>query len=150
MENLKRAKKETEEFSEEMRQRVEKAKNMDISELKGTVLQRFQELTDDEMGILESLDQHPVGEVIMKLIGPELEQIFSEPEDETDRMLADDMPREMYERAPIEGEGLDDKPFMGMAGPNTEEYRVDPTRPEFKRPRPEEVDPMMKREMASR
>ena len=120
MENLKRAKKETEEFSEEMRQRVEKAKNMDISELKGTVLQRFQELTDDEMGILESLDQHPVGEVIMKLIGPELEQIFSEPEDETDRMLADDMPREMYERAPIEGEGLDDKPFMGMAGPNTE------------------------------
>ena len=37
-----------------------------------------------------------------------------------------------------------------MAGPNTEEYRVDPTRPEFKRPRPEEVDPMMKREMASR
>ena len=150
MENLKRAKKETEEFSEEMRQRVEKAKNMDISELKGTVLQRFQELTDDEMGILESLDQHPVGEVIMKLICPELEQIFSEPEDETDRMLADDMPREMYERAPIEGEGLDDKPFMGMAGPNTEEYRVDPTRPEFKRPRPEEVDPMMKREMASR
>ena len=150
MENLKRAKKETEEFSEEMRQRVEKAKNMDISELKGTVLQRFQELTDDEMGILESLDQHPVGEVIMKLIGPELEQIFSEPEDETDRMLADDMPREMYERAPIEGEGLDDKPFMGMAGPNTEEYRVDPTRPEFKRPRPEEVDPMMKREMAAR
>ena len=133
-----------------MRQRVEKAKNMDISELKGTVLQRFQELTDDEMGILESLDQHPVGEVIMKLIGPELEQIFSEPEDETDRMLADDMPREMYERAPIEGEGLDDKPFMGMAGPNTEEYRVDPTRPEFKRPRPDEVDPMMKREMASR
>ena len=133
-----------------MRQRVEKAKNMDISELKGTVLQRFQELTDDEMGILESLDQHPVGEVIMKLIGPELEQIFSEPEDETDRMLADDMPREMYERAPIESEGLDDKPFMGMAGPNTEEYRVDPTRPEFKRPRPEEVDPMMKREMASR
>lgn len=150
MKNLERAQKETEEFSEEMRQRVEKAKNMDISELKGTVLQRFQELTDDEMGILESLDQHPVGEVIMKLIGPELEQIFSEPEDETDRMLADDMPREMYERAPIEGEGLDDKPFMGMAGPNTEEYRVDPTRPEFKRPRPEEVDPMMKREMASR
>ena len=96
MKNLERAQKETEEFSEEMRQRVEKAKNMDISELKGTVLQRFQELTDDEMGILESLDQHPVGEVIMKLIGPELEQIFSEPEDETDRMLAEDIPREMY------------------------------------------------------
>ena len=32
--NLERAKKETEEFSKEMRQRVEKAKNMDISELK--------------------------------------------------------------------------------------------------------------------
>ena len=73
---------------------------MDISELKGTVLQRFQELTDDEMGILETLEQHPVGEVIMKLIGPELEQIFSEPESETEQMLADDIPR--YERAPMQ------------------------------------------------
>ena len=102
---------------------------MDISELRGTVLQRFQELTDDEAGILQTLEQHPVGEVIMKLIGPELEQIFSEPEGETEQMLADDMP---------------------SAGPNPEQYRVDPSRPEFKRPRPEEVDPMMKREMASR
>jgi len=66
---------------------------MDISELKGTVLQRFQELTDEEAGILQSLEQHPVGEVIMKLIGPELEQIFSEPEGETEQMLADDMPQ---------------------------------------------------------
>jgi len=66
---------------------------MDISELKGTVLQRFQELTDEEAGILQSLEQHPVGEVIMKLIGPELEQIFSEPESETEQMLSDDMPQ---------------------------------------------------------
>ena len=65
---------------------------MDISELRGTVLQRFQELTDDEAGILQTLEQHPVGEVIMKLIGPELEQIFSEPESETEQMLSDDMP----------------------------------------------------------
>lgn len=68
---------------------------MDISELKGTVLQRFQELTDEEAGILQSLEQHPVGEVIMKLIGPELEQIFSEPESETEQMLSDDMPQDM-------------------------------------------------------
>ena len=102
MENLKRAQKETEEFSEKMRQRVEKAKTMDISELKSTVLQRYQELTDEEAGILQTIEQHPIGEIIMKLIGPELEQIFSEPEDETDRMLADDMPREMYERAPMQ------------------------------------------------
>lgn len=68
---------------------------MDISELKGTVLQRFQELTDDEAGILQTLEQHPVGEVIMKLIGPELEQIFSEPESETEQMLSDDMPQDM-------------------------------------------------------
>jgi len=73
---------------------------MDISELKGTVLQRFQELTAEETVILETLEQHPVGEVIMKLIGPELEQIFSEPEDETEQMLADDIPR--YERAPMQ------------------------------------------------
>lgn len=73
---------------------------MDISELKGTVLQRFQELTAEETVILETLEQHPVGEVIMKLIGPELEQIFSEPESETEQMLADDIPR--YERAPMQ------------------------------------------------
>jgi hypothetical protein len=80
---------------------------MDISELKGTVLQRFQELTDEEAGILQSLEQHPVGEVIMKLIGPELEQIFSDPESETEQMLADDMPqafgrREMPEEMPVD------------------------------------------------
>jgi len=80
---------------------------MDISELKGTVLQRFQELTAEETVILETLEQHPVGEVIMKLIGPELEQIFSEPEGETEQMLADDMPqafgrREMPEEMPVD------------------------------------------------
>lgn len=119
---------------------------MDISELKGTVLQRFQELTDTEIGIVQSMEEHPIGEVIMKLIGPELTEIFSEPEDETEQMLAERAVGEPPNQAPIE----DDIPFMGMAGPNTEEYRVDPTRPEFKRPRPEETDPMMKREMASR
>ena len=119
---------------------------MDISELKGTVLQRFQELTDTEIGIVQSMEEHPIGEVIMKLIGPELTEIFAEPEDETEQMLAERTVGEPPNQAPIE----DDEPFMGMAGPNTEEYRVDPTRPEFKRPRPEEVDPMMKREMASR
>ena len=66
---------------------------MDISELKGTVLQRFQELTAEETVILETLEQHPVGEVIMKLIGPELTEIFSEPESETEQMLSDDMPK---------------------------------------------------------
>ena len=140
---------------------------MDINDLRGTVLQRFQELTDEEKGIFDTIMDSPVGTVINKLVGPELDEIFSQPESETDRMLAErtvgeppnilppdedipdlarDMPEEFREQAPIE----DDKPFMGMAGPNTEEYRVDPTRPEFKRPRPEEVDPMMKREMASR
>tara|TARA_R100001510_G_scaffold11880_1_gene9104 strand:+ start:1502 stop:1870 length:369 start_codon:yes stop_codon:yes gene_type:complete len=66
---------------------------MDISDLKGAVLQRFQELTDDEVSILESLQEHPVGAVIIKLIGPELDEIFSEPESETEQMLADDMPQ---------------------------------------------------------
>ena len=152
MENLERAEKETEEFSEEMRQKVEKAKNMDISDLKGTVLQRFQELTDDEMGILESLEQHPVGEVIMKLIGPELTEIFSEPEGETEQMLAEELPPRFGRREPdMPREQFYDRvDDMPSAGPNPEQYRVDPSRPEFKRPRPEEVDPMMKREMASR
>ena len=66
---------------------------MDISELKGTVLQRFQELTDTEIGIVQSMEEHPIGEVIMKLIGPELTEIFAEPESETEQMLADNMPQ---------------------------------------------------------
>lgn len=77
---------------------------MDISELKGTVLQRYQELTDEETVILETLEQHPVGEIIMKLIGPELEQIFSEPEDETEQMLADRvnaMPQDLDREPPM-------------------------------------------------
>jgi|TARA_R100000482_G_scaffold13902_1_gene4153 hypothetical protein len=133
---------------------------MDIAELKGTVLRRFQELTDTEQSIVETMGDTVVGEVILKLIGPELNEVFSEPEDETERMLAErtvgeppnilppdedipdlakDMPEEFRER-----------PSMPSAGPNPEQYRVDPTRPEFKRPRPEETDTMMKREMASR
>ena len=83
---------------------------MDISELKGTVLQRYQELTDEEAGILQTIEQHPVGEIIMKLIGPELEQIFSEPEDETEQMLADRtnaMPQDLDRNIanPVEFEG---------------------------------------------
>ena len=73
---------------------------MDINDLRGTVLQRFQELTDEEKGIFDTIMDSPVGTVINKLVGPELEQIFSEPESETEQMLADDMPR--YERAPME------------------------------------------------
>ena len=81
---------------------------MDISELKGTVLQRFQELTDTEIGIVQSMEEHPIGEVIMKLIGPELTEIFAEPEDETEQMLADDIPR--YERAPLDEAQRDTMP----------------------------------------
>ena len=92
---------------------------MDISELKGTVLQRYQELTDEEAGILQTIEQHPVGEIIMKLIGPELEQIFSEPEDETEQMLAE---RAVGEPSMDEGQG----DTMYSAGPNPEQYRVDP------------------------
>ena len=119
---------------------------MDISELRGTVLQRFQELTDSEIGIMQSMEEHPIGEVVMKLLGPELVEIFSDPESETDRMLADDMPqdmpREMYERAPIQ---------MFADDPNNPSAeRMDPDDPRLKRPRPEETDPMMEREMVSR
>ena len=77
---------------------------MDISELKGTVLQRFQELTDTEIGIVQSMEEHPIGEVIMKLIGPELTEIFAEPEDETEQMLADRinaMPQDLDREPPM-------------------------------------------------
>ena len=77
---------------------------MDISELKGTVLQRFQELTDTEIGIVQSMEEHPIGEVVMKLIGPELTEIFSEPEDQTEQMLADrinKMPQDLDREPPM-------------------------------------------------
>ena len=80
----------------------------DISELKGQVLSRFQELTDDEVGILETLGDSPVGAIILKLLGPELNEIFSDdaPTDETEQMLAedempvDDMPQAMERDRP--------------------------------------------------
>tara|TARA_R100000951_G_scaffold111513_1_gene110650 strand:+ start:1717 stop:1959 length:243 start_codon:yes stop_codon:yes gene_type:complete len=68
---------------------------MDISELKGTVLQRFEELTEEEAGILQTMEQHPVGEVVMKLIGPELTEIFSEPTEESMDETAVAIPTEM-------------------------------------------------------
>tara|TARA_Y100000004_G_C8602203_1_gene281055 strand:- start:78 stop:479 length:402 start_codon:yes stop_codon:yes gene_type:complete len=104
--NLEKAKKETEEFSEEMRLKVEKAKNMDINDLRGTVLQRFQELTDEEKGIFDTIMDSPVGTVINKLVGPELDEIFSETESETDRMLADDMPKRLGARERIMPQGM--------------------------------------------
>ena len=63
---------------------------MDITELRGTVLKRFQGLTDTEQTIVETMGDHPIGEIILKVIGPELAEIFSEPEGETDKMLADE------------------------------------------------------------
>ena len=71
---------------------------MDINDLRGTVLQRFQELSDEEKGIFDTIMDSPVGTVINKLVGPELDEIFSEPESETDRMLADDMPQRFGRR----------------------------------------------------
>ena len=118
---------------------------MDIAQLKGAVLERYQSLTDDEMALVETIQETDIGQALLKVFQPVLDEMFSEPEDETERMLSEkivgeppntlppdededipdlakDMPEEFKERAPIE----DDKPFMGMAGPNTEEYRVDP------------------------
>ena len=124
---------------------------MDINDLRGTVLQRFQELSDEEKGIFDTIMDSPVGTVINKLVGPELDEIFSEPESETDKMLADDMPsRGQAFGGRMDNLSDEDIPNRPSAGPNPEQYRVDPNRPEFKRPRPEETDLMMKREMASR
>ena len=79
---------------------------MDMNDLKGTVLQRFQELTDEEKGIFDTIMDSPVGTVINKLVGPELEQIFSEPESETEQMLADDMPKRLGARKRIMPQGM--------------------------------------------
>ena len=118
---------------------------MDISELKGTVLQRFQELTDSEIGIVQSMEEHPIGEVIMKLIGPELTEIFSEPEDETEQMLADDIPR--YERAPLD-EGQGDTMPQDMPQAFEGRSQAGNTVPPLRRPQLE--NRKGEREMASR
>jgi len=138
---------------------------MDISQLKGAVLERYQSLTEDEMMLVETMQDTAIGQAILKVFQPVVEEIFSEPEDETDRMLADNMPsrdqafggrmdnredEDIPDLAKDMPEEFRERPSMPSAGPNPEQYRVDPTRPEFKRPRPEETDTMMKREMASR
>tara|TARA_R100001510_G_C7585028_1_gene156672 strand:+ start:321 stop:824 length:504 start_codon:yes stop_codon:yes gene_type:complete len=93
---------------------------MDIAELKGAVLERYQNLTDDEMMLVESMQDTELGQAILTMFKPVVEAMFSEPEDETERMLADDqqpfgrrvppdedipdlaraMPEEFRERAP--------------------------------------------------
>ena len=122
---------------------------MDISELRGTVLQRFQELTDDEAGILQTLEQHPVGEVIMKLIGPELEQIFSEPEGETEQMLASEESPDYRDQ--IRDRFGDREPMDQPVEPEMREsFRMgkEPREIDFNRDRPSDMP--MQREMASR
>ena len=98
---------------------------MDITELRGTVLKRFQELTDTEQTIVETMGDHPIGEIILKVIGPELTEIFSEPEGETDRMLADDMPN-MPSRDQAFGGRMDnreDEDIPDLARDMPEEFR---------------------------
>lgn len=93
---------------------------MDINELKGTVLRRFQELTDTEQSIFENLGDTVVGEVILKLIGPELNEVFSEPEDETERMLAERTVGEPLNRLPP------DEDIPDLAKDMPEEFRERP------------------------
>ena len=111
---------------------------MDISELKGTVLQRFQELTDSEIGIVQSMEEHPIGEIIMKLIGPELTEIFSEPESETEQMLADDMPKRLGARERIMPQGMPPSERAPMEDIMERDMPVD------------DMPQVMEREMASR
>ena len=115
---------------------------MDISQLKGAVLERYQSLTEDEMMLVETMQDTAVGQAILKVFQPVVEEIFSEPEGETDRMLADDMPN-MPSR---------DQAFGGRM-----DNREDEDIPDLARDMPEEFrEPMgdmpqeMQREMASR
>jgi len=123
---------------------------MDISELKGTVLQRFQELTDTEIGIVQSMEEHPIGEVIMKLIGPELEQIFSEPESETEQMLTSE--ESPNYRDEVKDRFGDTEPMDQPVEPEMREsFRMgkEPREIDFNRDRPSDM-PIPRREMASR
>lgn len=68
---------------------------MDINDLRDTVFQRFQELSDEEKGIFDTIMDSPVGTVINKLVGPELDEIFSKPMEESIDETTAAIPTEM-------------------------------------------------------
>ena len=114
----------------------------DISELKGQVLSRFQELTDDEVGILETLGDSPVGAIILKLLGPELNEIFSDdaPTDETEQMLASEESPDY--RDEIRDRFGDRKPMDQPVEPEMREsFRMgkEPREIDFNRDRPSDM-----------
>jgi len=122
---------------------------MDINDLRGTVLQRFQELTDEEKGIFDTIMDSPVGTVINKLVGPELEQIFSEPESETEQMLASE--ESPNYRDEVRDRFGDTEPMDQPVEPQMREsFRMgkEPREIDFNRDRPSDMP--MEREMASR
>lgn len=62
---------------------------MDIAQLKGAVLERYQSLTDTEIALVETMQETDVGQALLKVFQPVLDEMFSEPEDETERMLSE-------------------------------------------------------------
>ena len=128
------------------------------------------ELTDTEQSIVETMGDTVVGEVILKLIGPELDEVFSEPEDETEQMLAsEESPNYRDETRDRFG---DREPMDEAIEPRMREsFRMgkEPREIDFNRDRPSEMpnrnkmhqdldreppmlmdDPQRNREMASR
>lgn len=122
---------------------------MDINDLKSTVLQRFQELTDEEKGIFDTIMDSPVGTVINKLVGPELDEIFSEPESQTEQMLASEKSSDYKDT--VRDRFGDTEPMDQPIEPQMREsFRMgkEPREIDFNRDRPSDMP--MEREMASR
>tara|TARA_B100000035_G_scaffold19679_1_gene15743 strand:- start:1167 stop:1610 length:444 start_codon:yes stop_codon:yes gene_type:complete len=94
---------------------------MDIAQLKGAVLERYQSLTDDEMALVQTIQETDIGQALLKVFQPVLDEMFSEPEDETERMLSERTVGEPPNILPP------DEDIPDLAKDMPEEFRESPT-----------------------
>lgn len=66
---------------------------MELREYKQVVAGRINNLSEEEQGLLASLEQMPAGQVVMKILGPEL---FGQPQEPTPAAPAD-LPAQMQQ-----------------------------------------------------
>jgi len=83
---------------------------MELEQYINVVRGRYNELTDEELTLLEDASESPMGDVIRKLFGPEMSSLFGEEEQEQPISHPQPMANQMQSPPPMgdqmQGAGL--------------------------------------------